>query len=99
LCDLDVPAVVDNVKFTGLADRERDLIYVPYTQGVSGEMLLAVRSRSRDAAALMATLRHVVHATDSEMAIADVRPLATAASQSIVGQRYATFLLTILASR
>lgn len=93
----EIVGVVDNVKFTGLADRERDLIYVPYTQDSGGSMLVVARSRSRDAAALGGTLRQAVNAVDREIAVAEVRTLAIAASQSIASQRYSTLLLAILA--
>jgi putative ABC transport system permease protein len=89
--------IVDNVKFSGLADRERDLIYVPYTQDSGGGMTVIARSRSGDAGSLGPVLRRTVNAVDPEMAVADVRTLALSADRSISGQRYATLLLTILA--
>jgi putative ABC transport system permease protein len=93
----EIVGVVDNVKFSGLADRERDLIYVPYTQDAGGGMSVIARSRSGDAGALGNVLRRAVNAVDPEMAVADVRTLALSADRSISGQRYATLLLTILA--
>jgi putative ABC transport system permease protein len=93
----EIVGVVDDVTYSGLADRERDAIYVPHAQDSGGSLLVIARSRSRDAAALGGTLQRAVQAVDTDVAVAEVRPLAAAASLSIAAQRYSTLLLTILA--
>jgi putative ABC transport system permease protein len=93
----EIVGVVDEVKYTGLADGELPLVYVPHAQDSWGVMLLVARSQTTNAAALSATLRRVVRSLDSEIALADVRTLAASASESIAGQRYATLLLAVLA--
>ena len=93
----EIVGVVDDVPYAGLADRERDAIYVPHAQDSGGNLLVIARSRSRDAAALGSALRRAVQAVDKDVAVAEVRPLAAAASLSIAAQRYSTLLLTILA--
>jgi predicted permease len=93
----EIVGVVENAKFRGLADRNRAMIYVPYTQDSGGGLVVAARSRTGDAGALTHTLRRAVNAVDPEMAVAEITTLAAAASRSISGQRYATLLLTILA--
>jgi predicted permease len=96
----EIVGVVADVRFSGLADRERALIYIPYAQddGSVGGMVAVARSRSADAAALGATLRRAVGAIDRDLAVADVRTLAESARQSIASQRYATLLLSVLAA-
>jgi putative ABC transport system permease protein len=96
----EIVGVVEDVRVAGLADRERAVIYIPYAQddGSTGAMVAVARSRSGNAAALGSTLRRAVGVLDGELAVADLRTLAAAASQSIASQRYATLLLSLLAA-
>jgi putative ABC transport system permease protein len=93
----EIVGVVGDVKYRGLSDDERPLVYVPHAQCSWGLMLLVARSRAAQPAALAGTLRRVVGSVDPEIALADVRTLAASASESIASQRYATLLLTVLA--
>jgi putative ABC transport system permease protein len=94
----EIVGVVDDVKVEGLADRERALIYVPHTQSSWGGLLIVVRARRGNPAALAAPVRKAVGDLDPALALADVRSLADSARRSIADRRYATLLLTILAS-
>jgi putative ABC transport system permease protein len=93
----EIVGVVGDVKYLGLSDDERPLVYVPHAQCSWGLMLLVARSRTTQPAALAGTLRRVVGSADPEIALADVQTLAASASESIASQRYATLLLTVLA--
>ncbi len=93
----EIVGVVGDVKYLGLSDDERPLVYVPHAQCSWGVMLLVARSRTTQPAALAGTLRRVVGSVDPEIALADVQTLAASASESIASQRYATLLLTVLA--
>ena len=93
----EIVGVVGDVKYLGLSDDERPLVYVPHAQCSWGLMLLVARSRTTEPAALAGTLRRVVGSIDREIALADVQTLAASASESITSQRYATLLLTVLA--
>jgi putative ABC transport system permease protein len=93
----EIVGVVGEVKYFGLSDDERPLVYVPHAQNSWGLMLLVARSRTTQPAALAGTLRRVVGSVDPEIALADVRTLAASSSESIASQRYATLLLAVLA--
>jgi predicted permease len=94
----EIVGVVEDVKYTGPADRERPLIYVPHTQDSPGGMVIVARSRSGNAGALTATIRRVVGSLDGQLAVAQLRTLSDAANASIASQRYATLLLSMLAA-
>jgi putative ABC transport system permease protein len=93
----EIVGVVGEVKYFGLSDDERPLVYVPHAQNSWGLMLLVARSRTTQPAALAGTLRRVLGSFDPEIALADVQTLAASASESIASQRYATLLLAVLA--
>jgi putative ABC transport system permease protein len=95
----EVVGVVDEVRYWGLAERERaPLVYVPYSQDTQFGLLIVARSRGSDASALPAVVRRALSAVDPEMAIADLRPLAASAARSVANERYATLLLSVLAA-
>ena len=95
----EVVGVVDEVRYWGLAERERaPLVYVPYSQDTQFGMLIVARSRGSDASPLPAAVRRALSAVDPEMAIADLRPLAASAARSVANERYATLLLSVLAA-
>jgi putative ABC transport system permease protein len=93
----EIVGVVDDVKASGLADRDRSLVYVPHPQNSWGGLLIVVRTRRGDPAALAPVARQVVHELDPTLAVSDVRSLADSAKRSVADRRYATLLLTILA--
>jgi predicted permease len=93
----EIVGVVDDVRVEGLADREHPLVYVPHTQNSWGGLLIVVRARRGDPAALAGPVRRAVGALDPTLALADVRSLRDSAERSIADRRYATLLLTILA--
>jgi ABC-type lipoprotein release transport system permease subunit len=94
----EIVGVVDDVKYTGLAEREIPLIYVPHTQNSWGAMLVVARARQGDPAALGPAIRRVIGELDPALAVADVRTLRASADRSIASQRYAMFLLSVLAA-
>ena len=95
----EVVGVVDEVRYWGLAERERaPLVYVPYSQDIQFGVLVVARSRGSDASPLPAAMRQALSAVDPEMAIADLRPLAVSAARSVANERYATLLLSVLAA-
>ena len=95
----EVVGVVDEVRYWGLAERERaPLVYVPYSQDTQFGMLVVARSRGGDASPLPAAVRRALSEVDPEMAIADLRPLAASAARSVANERYATLLLSVLAA-
>ena len=93
----EIVGVVDDVKYTGLAEREIPLIYVPHTQNSWGAMLVVARARQGDPAALGPVLRRTIGELDPALAVAQIRTLRESADRSIASQRYAMFLLSVLA--
>ena len=94
----EIVGIVADVKYEGLADTERPLVYVPHAQDAWGSMLLLVRARGGDPARLEPTLRSVVTAQDPQLALARVTTMVAAARGSIAAQRYATVLVSLLAA-
>jgi putative ABC transport system permease protein len=95
----EVVGVVDEVRYWGLAERQRaPLVYVPFSQDTQFGMLVVARSRGSDASTLPLVIRRALSAVDAEMAIGDLRPLAASAARSVANERYATILLSVLAA-
>jgi putative ABC transport system permease protein len=93
----EVVGVVSDVRYNGLADEDRSLVYVPHTQNTWGSLTLVVRTAG-DPASLAAPVRRVVAAHDRDLAIADVNPLRVAAARSIAGPRFGAWLFALFAA-
>jgi putative ABC transport system permease protein len=95
----EVVGIVDEVRYTGLAERElRRQFYVPHTQNSWGLMNIVVRSAGGAPAALEATLRREVNAMDAELALSNVSALSGIARESVANERYTTLLVSLLAA-
>jgi predicted permease len=95
----EIVGVADEVRYWGLAERQRaPLVYVPYSQDAQFGLLVVARSRGDNASLLPATVRRALSSVDANMAIADLTPLAASASRSVANERYATLLLSVLAA-
>ena len=94
-----IVGVVDDVRYNGLADVEPlGQVYVPHTQNSWNLMNIVVRARGGDPAALETPLRRVISDLDADLALAYVMSLRAVAGQSVANERYATLLLTMLAT-
>jgi predicted permease len=94
----EIVGIVDEVRYEGLADTPRPLVYVPYDQDSWGLMLLAVRARGGDASALGPVVRSAVASIDKDLAVSRFMTMAEGAAASVATQRYATLLVGILAA-
>jgi putative ABC transport system permease protein len=94
----EVVGVVNDVKYSGLADRDRSVVYVPHSQNSWGALLVVVRARRGDPSALAAPVRAAVRRLDPTLAVSSLRSLADSARRSVADRRYATLLLSILAA-
>jgi putative ABC transport system permease protein len=92
----EIVGVVSDVRYNGLADEDRSLVYVPHQQNAWGSMTIAVRAQS-DPAAIAESLRREVARLDREVAVARIRPLAAMAADSIAAQRFGAVLLGVFA--
>jgi putative ABC transport system permease protein len=91
-----IVGVVSDVRYRGLADEERSLVFVPHSQNAWGLLTVVVRA-SGDPAGLAAALRQEVTRLDPAIAVARLQPLSTDAADSIAPQRFATLLLAAFA--
>jgi predicted permease len=94
----EIVGVVNDVKYSGLADRDRSVVYVPHRQNSWGALLVVVRARRGDPSALAGPVRAAVRTLDPTLAVSSLRSLADSARRSVADRRYATLLLSILAA-
>jgi putative ABC transport system permease protein len=92
----EIVGVVSDVRYEGLADDERSLVYVPHRQNAWGVMSIVVRGAGNPAL-LAEPLRREVARVDRDVAVAAVAPLTTRAAESIATQRFAGLLLGVFA--
>jgi len=93
----EIVGVVADVRYNGLADDERSLVYVPHRQNAWGSMTVAVRA-SGNPAPLTEILRREVARLDPDVAVARIAPLSAMAAESIATQRFAALLLALFAA-
>ena len=95
----EVIGVAEEVRYWGLAERQpAPLVYVPWAQDVPFGGSIVARSSGDRAEAILPNMRAALLAVDPQMAIADLRTLDASAARSIVTERYATVLLSVLAA-
>jgi putative ABC transport system permease protein len=92
----EIVGVVGDVRYSGLADEDVSLVYVPHRQNIWGSLTIAVRARGNPAA-LAELLRREVAAIDPDIAVARVDTLESFAAESISGQRFGALLLGLFA--
>jgi putative ABC transport system permease protein len=92
----EIVGVVSDVRYSGVADEARSLVYVPHRQDSWGSLTAVVRTAA-DPAAMAETLRRAVATLDRDVAVARLRPLASLASDSIATQRFGAMLLALFA--
>ncbi|HKR85627.1 MAG TPA: ABC transporter permease, partial [Terriglobales bacterium] len=92
-----VVGVVGNVKYSGLDSGPGPTIYVPYNEngwvGWAREMYLVVRS-SGNAPNLVAAIRTQLTSIDSTLPLAQVRTMEELLDESLVQQRFRTWLIS-----
>jgi predicted permease len=93
----EIVGVVADVRYNGLADDERSLVYVPHRQNEWGSMTVAVRAAANPTG-LTEILRREVARLDPDVAVARIAPLSAMAAQSIATQRFAALLLALFAA-
>jgi putative ABC transport system permease protein len=93
----EIVGVVSDVRYTGLADEERSLVYVPHAQDWWGLMIVTVRAH--DSPAMLAeTLRRAVARLDPDIAVANVATLESLAAVTIAPHRFGALLLGVFAA-
>jgi predicted lysophospholipase L1 biosynthesis ABC-type transport system permease subunit len=93
----EIVGVVDDVRFGGLADTTRPVVYVPLAQDVYSAVTVAVRTAG-DPAALTAPVRGALAALDPTVAMARVRTMEAVKAESVAAQRFNALLLGTFAA-
>ncbi len=93
----EIVGVVGDVRYSGLADQEQSLVYVPHRQNAWSSMTVAVRTGG-DPAAFADLLRAEVSRLDRDVAVARVMPLSSIAANSIAPHRFGALLLALFAA-
>lgn len=93
----EIVGVVSDVRYSGLADQETSLVYVPHAQDPWRLMIVTLRAQGKPAM-LAETLRREVARIDSDVAVAGVATLASLASDTIAPYRFGALLLGLFAA-
>jgi putative ABC transport system permease protein len=93
----EIVGIVGDVRYSGLADEDQSLVYVPHHQNSWGSMTVAIRAQGNPAA-LADTLRREVSRLDQDVAVARIATLSAIAANSIAQQRLGALLLAIFAA-
>lgn len=88
----EIVAVVGDVRYSGLADQDRGLVYVPHRQNTWSQMTVAVRA-SGDPAALAASLRQTINRLDPNLGVGKLGTLTEFARASVARERFSATLL------
>lgn len=93
----EIVGVAADVRYDGLADEDRSLVYVPHHQNAWSSMTVAIRVHG-DPAALADTLRREVSRLDRDVAVSRISPLSAIAANSIAPQQFGALLLMVFAA-
>jgi putative ABC transport system permease protein len=88
----EIVGIVSDVRYDGLADQDRGLVYVPHRQNAWSGMTVAVRAAG-DPAALASALRDAVNRLDPDLGVGRLGTLAEFARASIARERFSAALL------
>jgi putative ABC transport system permease protein len=94
----EIVGVVPDVKFFGLRDSTRALVWVPYAQNAWGFGIVTVRTSNANALAVVGTMRRELATLDRNIALAEVGTMDQAAARSIASERMIAVLLTAFAA-
>jgi predicted permease len=92
-----IVGVVENARARTLQSPFEPGIYLPHTQWPTGNMFLAVRSRSLEPARLAAPVRAQLRAIDPDLPLASVRTADNLLEQTLSSRRFSLLLLSIFA--
>jgi putative ABC transport system permease protein len=92
----EIVGVVSDVRYTGLADEERSLVFVPHAQDWWGLMIVTLRAQGSPAD-LAETLGREVARLDPDIAVANVATLESLAADTIAPHRFGALLLGVFA--
>src|SRR5262249_20336941 len=96
---ITVVGVADDVRYAGLGESPKPLVYMPYAQGAEGQMTLHLTVRAgSEPVALIAPVREQVRRADPDQAIGAVSTLEARFSRAAAQPRLQTGLLGLFAA-
>jgi putative ABC transport system permease protein len=93
----EIVGVVADVRYYGLSDTDRGLVYVPHTQNAWGVMVVAARTAGNPAD-FARTMREAVARIDPNLAVGRLGTLAEFARASVARERFSAVLLGAFAA-
>ena len=93
---LIVVGMVEDVKFSGVANKPEPVIYRPFSQSPFRIVVLFARTTG-DPGAIAAELRQVIQTYDRDINIASIQPLTTWLSNAVAQPRFRALLLSTIA--
>jgi putative ABC transport system permease protein len=93
----EIVGVTADVRYNGLADEDRSLVYVPHHQNAWSSMTVAIRARGNPGT-LAETLRREVSRLDRDVAVSRISTLSAIAANSIAPQQFGALLLALFAA-
>jgi putative ABC transport system permease protein len=88
----EIVGVVSDVRYSGLADEDQSLVFVPHAQDTWGALTVVVRTMG-DPAIVSDALRREVARLDPNVAVARIERLSLSTAESIAPQRFAATLM------
>jgi predicted permease len=93
---MTVVGVVEDVKYSGVANKPEPVMYRPFSQSPFRVVVLFARTTG-DPSAIAAELRQVIRTYDRDINIASIQPLATWLSNAVAQPRFRAILLASIA--
>jgi putative ABC transport system permease protein len=94
---VEVAGVVSNVKTTGLDDPKRGTVYYDFRRSSYSQINLHLRTRGAPLDAIP-DVRRLIRERDASIPLTDVITAEEVANQSLVGRRYTSLLVTLVAA-
>ena len=94
---ITIVGVVENVKYTGIANNGEGVLYRPFAQQPM-RILIYVAKTTGEPSAIAADLRSIVRSYDPNISVGTVQPLTTWISDAVAQPRFRTVLLSSIAA-
>jgi putative ABC transport system permease protein len=93
---MTVVGVVEDVKYSGVANKAEPVMYRPFSQSPFRIVVLFARTTG-DPTAIASELRQVIQTYDRDISIASIQPLTTWVSNAVAQPRFRALLLSTIA--
>ncbi len=93
---MTVVGVVEDVKYSGVANRAEPVMYRPFSQSPYRIVVLFART-TRDPGAIASELRQVIQGYDRDISIGSIQPLTSWLTNAVAQPRFRALLLSTIA--